>query len=118
MVNSALESFFEDHVGRSLATIILKQKLGGTPAAKVFAEFKKPSRLGDKLKFQVDVKRIGNSSADLEFHVWCDSELRMICRKTIVWTDRTVKPEPWPSEIRAKLAEALAWNSNPIEEAE
>ncbi|MDE0112795.1 MAG: thioesterase family protein [Albidovulum sp.] len=116
MVNSAVEKFFADHVGQSIASIILEQKRGGTPAAKVFAEFKRPSRLGDVLKIRVGVERIGNSSADLEFRVWCEEELRVVCRKTIVWTDRDVKPEPWPPEIRAKLVEANSWKPKPSRE--
>ena len=118
MVNAALEGFLERHVGQSLASIILEQKRGGTPAARISAEFKRPSRLGDILEFQVDVERIGHTSADLRFQAWCGGELRMICRKTVVWTSRDVKPEPWPPEIRAKLAEALAWSAERPGDAE
>lgn len=108
MVNAAVEDFFAQVVGVDFARLHLERGLG-VPTVKLESEFRLPSRLGDDLDFAIDVESLGTTSATLNFAVRCGGEMRVQVRSVLVCMElATGRPQPWPADIRAMLAPALA----------
>ncbi len=61
MVNSVIENFFADVVGRSFAQMH-NGAANGVPTVAIETSFQRPSRLGDKVLFSLAVEKIGGSS--------------------------------------------------------
>ena len=64
MVNSVIENFFADVVGRSFASMHFGAD-NGVPTVAIEAAFQRPSRLGEKVRFTLRVEKIGGSSVKL-----------------------------------------------------
>ena len=64
MVNSVIENFFADVVGRSFASMHFGAD-NGVPTVAMEAVFQKPSRLGDKVRFTLRVEKVGGSSVTM-----------------------------------------------------
>ena len=101
MVNSVIENFFADVVGRSFAQMH-NGASNGVPTVAMEAVFQKPSRLGDKVRFTLTVEKVGGSSVKM----WIDGHgpdgLRLRVGMTLAWIDG-MKAAPWPKEMRAAL---------------
>lgn len=97
MVNHMVENFFIDEVGYSFGRMM--DEGYGMPTARLEVDFRKPSRLGDRLDWCLGVENIGRSSA--RFLV--TAEDRLEARSTVVWMDRGFTPAPWPDHIRPAL---------------
>lgn len=97
MVNSVVENFFLEAVGYSYAHVVA----GGNsvPTVHIEADFTAPSRLGDRLSWELTVARIGRASASLKVQV----PGRLSVSVTLVWVEKNGKPAPWPDEIAQKL---------------
>ena len=93
MVNSVIENFFADVVGRSFASMHFGSD-NGVPTVAMEAVFQKPSRLGDKVRFTLRVEKVGGSSVKM----W----LRLRVGMTLAWI-AGMKAAPWPAEMRAAL---------------
>jgi 4-hydroxybenzoyl-CoA thioesterase len=65
MVNSVIENFFADVVGRSFAAMHNEGGRNGVPTVAMEAVFQRPSRLGDKVRFTLRVERVGGSSVKM-----------------------------------------------------
>ncbi len=103
MINSVIERYFRDHVGYDFAAMHFVDK-NGVPTVKIEAEFHAPSRLGDRLMFDLAVKRVGNSSLEILIHATCDEQHRMTVRSTLVRIDLvSARPAPWPEMLAQKL---------------
>ncbi len=102
MINSVVENFFADVVGRSFAAMHLGAS-GGVPTVDIQAEFPRATRLGDRLTWEVRVEKLGGSSLGLGHQATCGGELRVRARQVVVWIagDRAA---PWPGNMRAALA--------------
>ena len=101
MVNSVIENFFADVVGRSFASMHFGAD-NGVPTVAMEAVFQKPSRLGDKLRFTLRVEKIGGSSVRLVIQGSGPDGPRMQATTTLAWIDG-MKAAPWPKEMRAAL---------------
>lgn len=103
MINQVVEEWFEQCLGTSFVEIHIKQG-DAVPTAKVETEFKKPSELGDKLLFTLEVTKIGRSSVHLLFTVTCGEELRLTSKSVIVYVKGAQKkPASWPDGIKENL---------------
>ena len=104
MVNSVTENFFADEVGRSYAEMMTA--VSGVPTARLEANFRAPSRLGDKLEFTLEVARLGETS--VTFLVTGrgkgEESLRLSVEVTLVWVEGGLRATPWPEPMRARLA--------------
>lgn len=96
MVNHVVENFFIDEVGYSFARMMAEGH--GLPTARLEVDFRKPSRLGDRLEWLLAVEHVGRSSARFLLR----AEDRVEARATVVWMDRGA-PAPWPDHIRPAL---------------
>ncbi|GAB1478394.1 acyl-CoA thioesterase [Paracoccaceae bacterium] len=101
MVNSVVENFFADVVGRSFAQMHLGQG-NGVPTVKIEAEFVAPSRLGEKVLFTLEILKLGGASAELAIRAALGAEERMRLRLTLVWIEAG-RAAPWPQEMRARM---------------
>lgn len=101
MVNSVVENFFADVVGRSFAQMHLGQG-NGVPTVKIEAEFVAPSRLGEKVLFTLEIVKLGGASAEFAIRAALGAEERMRLRLTLVWIEAG-RAAPWPQEMRARM---------------
>jgi 4-hydroxybenzoyl-CoA thioesterase len=101
MVNSVIENFFADVVGRSFAQMHNGAE-NGVPTVAIETSFQRPSRLGDKVLFSLKIEKIGGSSLQMLIEGRGPEGLRLTVRITVAWIDR-MKAAPWPAEMRAAL---------------
>lgn len=101
MTNSVVENFFADVAGRSFAQMHLEGK-GGVPTVRIEANFVAPSRLGDKVTFGLELKKIGGSSLALTITGRMGDEVRMTADLTLVWID-DMRAAPWPEDMRRRM---------------
>ncbi|MBL9047134.1 MAG: acyl-CoA thioesterase [Tabrizicola sp.] len=101
MVNSVIENFFADVVGRSFASMH-NGASNGVPTVAMEAVFQKPSRLGDKVRFTLRVERVGGSSVTMGLEGHGPDGLRLRVGMTLAWIEG-MKAAPWPKEMRAAL---------------
>lgn len=101
MVNSVIENFFADVVGRSFASMH-NGASNGVPTVAMEAVFQKPSRLGDKVRFSLRVEKVGGSSVRLVIQGSGPDGLRLQATMTLAWIEG-MKAAPWPNEMRAAL---------------
>jgi len=103
MTNSVVENFFGDALNYSYRRMIMDEHCG-TPTVHLDANFRAPSRLGDRLDFSVEVRRVGRTSVNLwlEAHGE-DGQLRITAALTLVWVNSDLTPLPWPDVLRDGL---------------
>ena len=97
MVNHMVENYFIDVLGYSFAEMMAAGQ--GMPTARLEVDFRKPSRLGDRLVWTLVVEHLGRSSARFLVR----AEDRVEARTTVVWMDRDFTPSPWPDAMRQTL---------------
>jgi len=101
MVNSVIENFFADVVGRSFASMHFGAD-NGVPTVAMEAVFQKPSRLGDKVRFTLRLEKVGGSSVKMWIEGHGPDGLRLRVGMTLAWI-AGMKAAPWPEEMRAAL---------------
>lgn len=101
MVNSVIENFFADVVGRSFASMH-NGASNGVPTVAMEAVFQRPSRLGDKVRFTLQLEKIGGSSVRMLVAGFGPDGLRLKAHMTLAWIDG-MKAAPWPKDMRAAL---------------
>lgn len=101
MVNSVIENFFADVVGRSFASMHFGAD-NGVPTVAMEAVFQKPSRLGDKVRFTLRVEKVGGSSVRLVIEGFGRDGMRLRAVMTLAWIEG-MKAAPWPDQMRAAL---------------
>ena len=100
MTNSVVENFFAEVVDHSFARMM--QDGSGVPTARIEANFKAPSRLGDRLEFALQVVRVGGASVNFLLTARCLGEVRIVVDLTLVWVGAG-RALPWPDAIRSRL---------------
>ncbi|MCQ0968849.1 acyl-CoA thioesterase (plasmid) [Paracoccus sp. TK19116] len=96
MAQNVVETFFTEELDHPFAKLVAGG--GGVPAVSLSFTFRKPSRLGDRLRWTLDVARIGRTSID--FALAADD--RLTAGITVVWTEG-MAPAPIPDPIRQRL---------------
>ena len=105
MINDLVETFFDEGVGWSFATMHGEDGVG-VPTGEISARFSAPSRLGEVLEWQLVVVRIGGASAGIRVTATGGGVLRLTAEATLVHVDlEAMKSTRWPAEIRARLGE-------------
>lgn len=103
LVNETVEDWFAS-LGHPFATLHMEQRKG-VPTVRFESEFVGPVRVGDLLRQSLGVDALGRTSCSLK-HIARIGD-RTVARfdQKIVFTDlATMKAEPWPDDLRAKLA--------------
>lgn len=99
MLNAAIEDYFAG-LGTDFQTMHVDRRIG-VPTVRLDADFARPSRLGDRLRFRLRPSRVGRSSAEIEVRVDCAGEQRFAATIVLVCIDlETGRPIPWPEDMR------------------
>lgn len=100
MAHTVMEDWFARGVGTSMAEMIRQRRIG-TPTVTIQCDFAKPMRMGETLRFELRVTKLGRSSVQLEYSGLKDGELHLKIVQTIVFMDlETAKSIPIPEDIR------------------
>lgn len=100
MINDCVEAFFDQGLGVPFHDL---HRVSAVPTAQIKTQFPAPSRHGDRLLFQLDITKIGRSSADYSMTARCGKETRLKTSATLVHVDANGRPTAWPDQIRNKL---------------
>lgn len=107
MINSVVEDWFEEVVGVSFNEMHVRLRTG-VPTANINTDFTAPSRLGDRLDFELRPVRVGGASLTLSVRARCGDQPRLASQSTLVYVDmNTGKSLPWPDAMRQRLAAAI-----------
>lgn len=103
MVNETVERWFDEGLGISFRELVLVRRRGA-PTRRIAVEFLKPSRLGDKLIFTLQVMKVGRSSFDLDFDCACGGETRFKASATLVYVSaEPMTAVPIPDDLRQRM---------------
>jgi len=107
IINSQVENFFRDALEYPWERLMFEDSQG-VPTVRIEIDFRNASRMGELLRFEMAVRRLGRSSIDLE-HVahGPDGSERLRARQRLVWVAREGRSAPWPDDLRAKIAPHL-----------
>ncbi|GIL39676.1 acyl-CoA thioesterase [Roseiterribacter gracilis] len=113
MVNQTVEEWFEAELGTSFHQLHLEGE-HGVPAVRIETDFVKASRLGDRLRFALDVTSIGRSRVDLRIVVSCRGEERVRIRLVVAFVSlEPLQSCPIPDALRAAMEKFLVPQSEP-----
>lgn len=110
MLNGVVEDWFAGPLGASFRELHVNREVS-VPTAAVEARFIAPSRLEDDLTFSLTVTKLGGASCSLRHVIECDGQRRFEATQTIVFVGRSLKPEPWPDALRARIQPFLETQS-------
>ncbi|MGB8812562.1 MAG: acyl-CoA thioesterase [Paracoccaceae bacterium] len=102
MINSVIENFFADVLDASFADIHM-QGGHGVPTVRIEANFKRPSRLGEKVMFSLNIKLIGRTSVTVLITAGDTQSPRLTADMTLVWMNLHAGAEQWPDGIRSRM---------------
>ena len=103
MLNGVVEDWFAGPLGASFRELHVERQVS-VPTAAIEARFLLPSRLEDDLTFSLTVTRLGGASCTLRHRIAAGDHLRFEATQTIVYVGQSLKPEPWPEALRARIA--------------
>jgi len=107
MLNATVEEWFAERLGLPFAEMHGPTE-GGIPTARIHADFRAPSRLGELLDWRLAPRRLGRSSCELGVTAACGPELRAEFVQTIVWIDMgSGRPRSWPGDLHARIRQEL-----------
>jgi len=107
LAHTVMEDWLDQGVGAPMHTTIPKRRIG-TPTVAIHCDFSQPMRIGDILRFELRVTRIGRTSVELEYKGFHGDALCLHIRQTIVFMDLdAVKAIPIPPEWRGRIERFL-----------
>ncbi len=102
-----MEDWFTDGLGIALPQLIRERRIG-TPTVNINCDFAKPLRMGDTLRFELRVGRLGNASANIDYRGTKDGIDHLRIMQTLVFINLdSVKAVPIPGDIRERLEDYL-----------
>lgn len=108
MLNAAVEEWFAARTGVSFVDLHVVRRRG-LPTVTLESRFVAPSRLGDPLEIEVVLKKLGRSSCDIDYRIRSGGAERVAASAVLVHIDLdSGQAEPWPDDMRAKLARSDA----------
>jgi 4-hydroxybenzoyl-CoA thioesterase len=103
MLNSQVENFFRDALGHPFERIIMAER-HSVPTVHFEIDFRQPSRLGELVRFDLWVARLGRSSVDFRHRAGAPGPDRLSATQRLVWVGPDGRALPWPDVLRARLA--------------
>lgn len=105
--HAAMEDWFRDGLEYPLPEMIRRQRLG-VPTVGIQCEFNKPLAMGDVLRWEVRVLKLGRASVQLEYRGTKDGADHLKIVQTIVFMDLDKQVAvPIPEELRPRIAAFL-----------
>ncbi len=107
LAHSTMEDWFAEGIGISLPEMIRERRIG-TPTVRIDCDFVKPLRMGDMLRFELRVSKLGNASANVDYRGTKDGSEHLQIKQTLVFMNLdSAQAVPIPDDIRKKLQEFL-----------
>jgi 4-hydroxybenzoyl-CoA thioesterase len=104
--DAAIAALFERALGITKHEMFTAYEFAGWPLVRTHARFIKPTRFGDDVEVETNV-RFGRSSFDLTHRVTLKGELCVQCEEKRVWivrdTDNRIKSHPIPEAVLKKF---------------
>jgi len=108
MAHSAMEDWFTHGLGHDLAELLTVRRIG-TPTVHIECDFRKPYRMGETLRYEVHVARIGSASLDLVYSGKKAGVEHLVIRQTICFISlEDGRPIAIPDDLRSAINEYLA----------
>lgn len=107
LFNELVEDWFTQGLNVSVVEQVINQRVG-IPMGRVECDFLLPSRIGDILRFALQVVRIGRSSMTLRIECRAGDELRVKAQLTVVFASlKTMRSVPIPADLRQRIEQFL-----------
>ena len=104
LAHDSKEDWFREGVGYPFEQMVTRDRRG-FPIVKLDAEFARPSRLGERLQFELSVRSVGATSLRLSYRCLCGSEERMRMHSVLVMVNIDAgTPVPIPDGLRERFA--------------
>ena len=108
LAHSTMEDWFAQGVGFPLPELIINRRIG-TPTVSIQCDFVKPLRMGDTLRFELRVTKLGNASANLQYRGFKDDAEHLRITQTLVFMDLDAsRAVPIPDDVRPHIEPYLA----------
>jgi 4-hydroxybenzoyl-CoA thioesterase len=103
MVGGVVEDWFRDAVGLPFQEMHLERRIG-FPIVKTGCEFFRPAHLGDTLRLELAVARLGRSSIEFVVRGLVGGEEKFCARHKVALVSLdSWRPLPIPEDMRAKM---------------
>ena len=103
MVGGVVEDWFRDAVGLPFQEMHLERRIG-FPIVNTGCEFFKPAHLGDTLRLELAIAKLGRSSIDFEVRGSVGGEQKFRARHKVALVSLdTWRALPIPDDMRAKM---------------
>jgi 4-hydroxybenzoyl-CoA thioesterase len=108
MLNALVEDWFTEGLGIDYAQLLGPRRTG-MPSVRLAADFRRISRMGDRLMQTIRIHKLGRSSLALAISFEGDDGLRVAFEQVLVCTSLdTHRATPFPDDLRAALERAVA----------
>ncbi len=108
LMNELVEDWFDRRLGVPFSDLHQRDRLG-VPMGRVECDFLEPSKIGDRLAFELAVARLGNASIRLDVVARSGDEVRLRAKLTLVLASLdTRRAVPIPDDLRARMSRDLA----------
>jgi 4-hydroxybenzoyl-CoA thioesterase len=106
--HAVAEDWYREGVGCGLPELIGTRGIG-TPTVSIQGEFVKPVRIGDVLRWELRVRKLGRASVQLHYTGLLDGIKHLEITQTIAFMDlATHKSVPIPEDLRPRIEAFLA----------
>ena len=103
LAHATMEDWLGQGLGFPLPQLITERHIG-TPTVSIHCDFVKPLRIGDTLRFELRVTKIGNASVNLQYLGLKDGVEHLRIMQTIVFMDLdAARAAPIPDDIRPAI---------------
>jgi 4-hydroxybenzoyl-CoA thioesterase len=104
LAHEVKEDFFREALDLPFAELIGNQGYG-FPIVRLEAEFMAPSRMGERVEFEIEVAKLGRSSLGLNYSCSHQGQVRMRARTIVVCTHLALgTAHAIPDHLRSRLA--------------
>ena len=103
MVGGVVEDWFREAVGLAFQEMHLQRRIG-FPIVNTGCEFFRPARLGDTLRLELAIGKLGRSSIEFVVRGSADGEEKFRARHKVALVSLdTFRAQPIPADMRAKM---------------
>ena len=107
MTHATKEDWFAHGLGYPHADLMLRRRIG-TPTVRIEAEFLKPLEMGETVRYELRVLKLGNASVNLSISGRKDGVEHLRITQTIVFMSlETRRAVPIPEDLRERIEEYL-----------
>ena len=108
LVHQAMEDWFTHGLGERFADLIMKRRLG-IPTVATKTQFLNPARLGDLLRIELSILKIGSSSLTLAINSFIGERPCFRVEHTIcLFSHESQRPVPVPEDLRQRMERFVA----------